>query len=104
MATELNDEGRLFQICPKCSNEVETNSTEVASYIQKYGCDDCRLDNPEDKKLLKPPQLMMAISITRRKLYDLVHRRRIPHYRIGRELRFDLNEVLKAMRDNAENN
>ncbi|MBY0316323.1 MAG: helix-turn-helix domain-containing protein [Bdellovibrionales bacterium] len=45
--------------------------------------------------LVKIDQLSNALGIPKSTIYYLVHRRRIPHYKVGGALRFNLDEVLK---------
>lgn len=39
----IRDSGKLLQICPSCSKTIECNDALLANYIQKWGCEDCRL-------------------------------------------------------------
>jgi len=36
------DGDRAFQVCPSCSDTIEVNDPEVARFIQRWGCLDCR--------------------------------------------------------------
>lgn len=45
-AAGINQQGNgkagLFMLCPKCKRGVEAMSIEVADFVKKYGCGDCR--------------------------------------------------------------
>lgn len=51
--------------------------------------------------LLSPEQIADATGMSVRTVYRRVAQKRIPAYRSGRLLRFDLDEVLAAMRAEA---
>jgi excisionase family DNA binding protein len=49
-------------------------------------------------KLVDATRLAQILNVTRLTIYRKVKRKDIPHYRLGREIRFDPDEVLKALR------
>lgn len=55
------------------------------------------IDSP---KLLSVDQLAEALGVSRRTVYRLLEEGDVPHYRVGKHLRFDLDEVKKALRAN----
>ncbi len=44
-------------------------------------------------KLLKVKEVAKYLSMTEQAVYQLVHRNRIPVVRIGKSLRFDIDEI-----------
>ena len=51
------------------------------------------------KTYLSPEQLAERLGMSVRTVYRLASEERVPFYRAGRLLRFDLDEVLAAMRE-----
>ncbi|MCB9073740.1 MAG: helix-turn-helix domain-containing protein [Bdellovibrionaceae bacterium] len=51
--------------------------------------------------LISISELSDALKIPKNTLYQLVHRRAIPHYKIGKALRFDVCEVLTHLQRGA---
>jgi hypothetical protein len=45
----IRESGKLVQICPSCPNIIEVNDQTLASFIQKYGCADCRWKEAESE-------------------------------------------------------
>ncbi len=96
IANNVKTDVTLISTCPYCEQEIETISAQVANFIQKYGCDDCRLGSFEIKsEFLTRIDLQRVLKITKRQVYDLVQRRAIPFRRVGRLLRFSRKEIDK---------
>lgn len=60
-------------------------------------------DESEAARLLTVDQVAKALSISSRGLYRLIERRRVPFYLVSsRAIRLNLEEVLAALRQDAE--
>ena len=53
------------------------------------------------KRLLKIDEAAEYLSTTKGRLYQLVHKSKIPHVKIGRSLRFDIEELEKFIKENS---
>jgi len=53
------------------------------------------------KRYLDPDELAVTLNMSVRTVYRLAKTKAIPSYRAARVLRFDLDEVLEAMRESA---
>lgn len=56
------------------------------------------------KKLLSVIELSKILNIPVATIYYKVHRRELPFIKIGRHLRFDLDEVIKFFREETSKN
>lgn len=52
--------------------------------------------------LVRPDEVAHMLNVSPRCLYRLVDRGKVPAYRVGRQLRFELAEVLAALRTRSE--
>ena len=53
--------------------------------------------------LIDVKQLALHLGVSDRAIYDLVRGKEIPHYKVGRLVRFDLNQVLSFLQVTPEN-
>lgn len=68
-----------------------------------------RLATPPDEAVAEPPvrklvntkTIAIAVGVSPREVYRSAERG-LPHFRVGRQLRFDLDEVLAALREEPE--
>ena len=49
-------------------------------------------------RLLDITQLSEAINVNKKTIYDWTHKKQIPHIKMGRLLRFDLDDIEKWIR------
>jgi excisionase family DNA binding protein len=49
-------------------------------------------------KLLDVSQLSEVINVKKKTIYDWTHKKQIPHVKMGRLLRFDLDDIEKWIR------
>jgi excisionase family DNA binding protein len=54
------------------------------------------------RTVVDPERLATALGISVRSVYRMVEQNQLPHYRVGRQVRFDLDEVLGLMRRERE--
>lgn len=61
------------------------------------------MNNTYNEKLMTISQLTEVIQISRTTLWGLTKAGKIPHYKVGRNYRYSLTEVLNSMKGNNEN-
>lgn len=54
------------------------------------------------RTVVDPERLATALGISVRSVYRMVHANELPHYRVGRQIRFDLDEVFQQTRRERE--
>lgn len=55
------------------------------------------VDNPTDIELVTAPEIAKSLAVSKQMIYLLAERGEIPHYRIGKSVRFDRREVLTSL-------
>jgi excisionase family DNA binding protein len=70
---------------------VSDDVVSVAFLLRVYATPEGR--EMPDKMLLKPSDAAAAISVSRSRLYELIHRREIPHIRVGTSIRIPVDAL-----------
>ncbi len=52
-----------------------------------------KMENPKRKEMVGIKELAKYVGIEVYTVYDWVHQRKIPHYKVGRLLKFDIAEI-----------
>jgi excisionase family DNA binding protein len=58
------------------------------------------VDSNTIQKLMGPDQLADLLSVSKASVYRLTESGKIPHYKVGRSLRFDMSDVVTYLEQN----
>lgn len=62
----------------------------------------CQGSNEENSSLLNVPDIAGYLKVQRSTIYSLVETKQIPHYRVGRQIRFKKPEIEKWLEERKE--